>query len=392
MFGRGRSLKLVDIAGIRIGADPSWFFVLFLLIFILSSPFRDALHSSDGVAYLTTVATVLLFFVSLIVHELGHAFAARRHGIEVNRIDLFLLGGTTYMSRDAETPSEEFKVAIAGPIGTLLFIIVCLAVDVALVGPHRILQAVELDDTIRITPVLLSLSWLLPMNILILAFNLVPAYPLDGGRIARAAVWRYTGDKLRGTRASAQLGRGFAVLLGAFGLWSTTLGGGGFVGLWLILLAFMIWQSARYALQGTAVTQRVQGVRVLDIMDHEPVIVPSTTPLTQALDEFFLRYSAPWLPVVDPTGHFLGISRRYRVQELADADPNGTVQSVIETDETSNLRVQYDQPLTDVIALEALGRMGAVVAVDRDNVLRGVVTLEQARRALQTVLASPVRG
>ena len=132
----------------------------------------------------------------------------------MQRIELFLFGGTTYMSRDSETPGEEFKIAAAGPLGTLLFILVCLAVDLALVGPHRLIHAIRLDGTVQITPVLLALSWLLPMNILILIFNLVPAYPLDGGRIARAAIWRVTGDKLRGTRAAARLGEGFAVLLG----------------------------------------------------------------------------------------------------------------------------------------------------------------------------------
>ena len=122
MFRRPRSIKLMSVAGIRIGVDGTWFVMLFVLIFLLSGSFKDALHSSDDVAYLTTVVTVLLFFASLIVHELGHAFAARRAGIEVQRIELFLFGGTTYMSRDSETPGEEFKIAAAGPLGTLLFI------------------------------------------------------------------------------------------------------------------------------------------------------------------------------------------------------------------------------------------------------------------------------
>lgn len=392
MFGRGRSIKLISISGIRIGVDGSWFLMLFLLIFLLSGSFRAALNSSSDVAYLTTVATVLLFFVSLIVHELGHAFAARRHGIEVNRIELFLFGGTTFMSRDADTPEEEFKIAVAGPLGTLLVVVVCIAADIALVGFHGILDAVRFRQTGQFTPVLLALSWLGPMNILILFFNLVPAYPLDGGRIARAVVWRATGDKLRGTRASAQLGRGFAALLGGFGLW-LLLDGASFAGLWLVILAFMIWQSAVAALRGTAVTARVQGVLVSDIMDHEPVTVPSSTLADRALDEFFLRYGVPWLPVVDDVGRFVGISRRYRVEEAAHLEGNdATVESVLETDETPKLSVAEDQPLTDLLAMEALGRMGAVVAVDAHGILRGVVTADQVRKALQTVLTPSPRG
>lgn len=114
MLRRSTSIKLMDVFGLRIGVDASWFVILFLLIFLLSGPFRQTLHSSDALAYLTTVVSVLLLFVSLIVHELGHALVARRQGIAVKRIDLFLFGGLTHMSRDAATPGEDFKIAIAG--------------------------------------------------------------------------------------------------------------------------------------------------------------------------------------------------------------------------------------------------------------------------------------
>jgi Zn-dependent protease len=396
MFRRPRSIKLMSVAGIRIGVDGTWFAMLFLLIFLLSGSFRDALHSSDDVAYLTTVVTVLLFFGSLIVHELGHAFAARRAGIQVQRIELFLFGGTTYMSRDAQTPAEEFKIAVAGPIGTLLFVALCFAIDFMLVGPHRLLHAIALDGTVQITPVLLALSWLLPMNVLIFVFNIVPAYPLDGGRIARALIWQVTGDKLRGTRAAARIGEGFAVLLGAFGLYITVgdpsfVGGDPtFVGLWLMLLAFMIWQSARMALNGTAAASRVQGVRVADIMDHEPVVVRGTTTVEQALDESFLRYQTDWLPVIDGDGRFIGIARRENAQDLVDAGQgDATVGSILEPDDVHKLQIGEQQPLTDVLMLEALGRLGAIVAIDDYGTLSGVVTIDQVRRVLQTVLAQP---
>ncbi|MGH2842138.1 MAG: site-2 protease family protein [Solirubrobacteraceae bacterium] len=390
MFGRRGSIKLAEIAGIRIGVDGSWFLMLFILIFLLSGPFRDTLHSSEDVAYLTTVATVLLFFGSLIVHELGHAFQARREGVTVTRIELFLFGGTTHMSRDAQTPGEELRIAAAGPLGTLLCLLVCIGVDMAIVGPNRLLHAVELDGAMKITPVLLSLSWLVPMNVLILFFNLVPAYPLDGGRIARAIVWRLTGDKLRGTRVSARMGEGFAVLLGAFGVY-VTLEDPGISGIWLVLLAFMIWQSARMALGGTAVAQRVQGVRVGEIMDHEPVVAAGTATVSEALHECFLRYDLAWLPVVDREGHFVGIARRERAQEQVDRGEGWiTVGAILEDEDAQRLQVLESQPLTDVLALESLGRLGAVIATDAHGVLRGTVSADQVRRVLQTVLAPPV--
>ena len=242
MMRRG-SIKLMDLFGIRIGLDRTWFLVLFLTIFLLSPSFRSALHSSDGVAYLTTVITVLVLFGSLIIHELGHALVARRHGIEVERIDLFLFGGLTQMSRDASTPGEDFKIAAAGPAATALFVLVCLGVDLAIVGPHRLVHAAELDGAVKITPVLLSLSWLLFWNVLLLVFNLIPAFPLDGGRIARSIVWRVTGDKVRGTRVAAKMGEGFALLLAGFAVW-LLFAYRSFTGLWLVAISFLLWQSA----------------------------------------------------------------------------------------------------------------------------------------------------
>lgn len=391
MFRRGGSIKLVQIAGIRVGVDASWFLMLFLLIFLFSGSFRSALNSSDLVAYVTTVATVLLFFVSLILHEFGHALVARRLGIGVTGIQLFLFGGFTQMTREARSPAEEAKIAGAGPFATLLFAIVCVVLDLALVGPHRLWHAILLNGDMRITPVLLSVSWLLPMNVLILVFNLVPAYPLDGGRIARAVVWHVTGDKLRGTRAAAQMGRGFAVILGGVGLWLlvTT---ASFAGLWLLIVAFMINQSAKGAIVQSTVSERIDEVRVADIMDHEPIVVPSGTPVGQARDEFFLRYGAAWLPVVDDTGRFIGIARRERVENASLGSENWlTVGSVLEADDASTLRVDEDGPLTDLLSRESLARLGALVAVDRDGILRGVVTLDQVRRALSAILSPTVR-
>jgi Zn-dependent protease len=388
MFRRPGSVKLMNLFGIRIGVDGTWFLILFLMIFWLTGPVRQTLHSSDGVAYITAVATALLFFGSLVVHELGHALVARRQGIQVRRIELFLFGGLTQMSRDAATPGEEFKIAAAGPAATLGFVVMCLAIDLAIVGPHRITHAAELDNTVRITPVLFSLSWLLLMNILILIFNLIPAFPLDGGRIARAAVWRVTGEKRRGTQAAAQLGRAFAVLLGGFGVF-LLLDGYGFTGLWLVMIAFLLGQSARGALVQTALTERIEGVRVSDVMDRQPVAIPSGTPVSQALDEFFLRYGWSWFPVTDQAGHFLGISRQERLQAAHDGGEGWlTVGAVLDAGSASNWRVDENRPLTEVLSSESLGRLGALMAVDAEGVLRGVLTVEQVRRALQSALGS----
>jgi Zn-dependent protease len=388
MFRRSTSIKLVELFGIRVGVDASWFLILFLLIFWLSTPFRETLHSSDAVAYLTTVISVLLLFVSLIIHEFGHALVARRQGIEVKRIDLFLFGGLTHMSRDAATPGEEFKIAAAGPLATLLVILVCLGLDVAIVGFHRLTHAIVLDNDIQITPVLLSLSWLLPMNVLVFCFNIVPAFPLDGGRIARALVWRVSGDKRRGTQVAARLGQGFAILLAGLGIW-LLLAYGSFSGIWLAAVSFLLYQSARGALLQSALTERIEGVRVADIMDTHPVAIQAETPVAQGLEEYFLRYGWSWFPVVDDSGRFLGVARQERAQGLVDGGQGWlTVGSIVESDEAAKWRVPADRPITELLSSESLGRLGALMAVDGDGVLRGVVTIEQVRRALQSAFGS----
>lgn len=389
MLRRPASIKLMDAFGIRISVDGSWFLILFVLIFLLSGPFRNALHSSDAVAYLTTVVSVLLLFASLIVHELGHALVARRLGIEVKRIDLYLFGGLTQMSRDANSPGEEFKVAAAGPAATVLVILVCLALDLALLGTHRLTHAIALNGNVPITPVLLSLSWLLPMNVLLLVFNLAPAFPLDGGRIVRAIVWRITGDRTRGTRASARLGQGFSVLLAGAGIF-LVVAYGNLGGLWLVAMAWLIGQSARGALVQTTLTERIEGVRVSDVMDSQPVALPAQTPVSQALEEYFLRYGWSWFPVVDEGGRFVGIARQEQLQSAQDRGEGWlTVGGVAELGETGSWRVQQDRPLTEVLSSESLGRLGALMAVDAEGVLRGVVTVEQVRRALQSAFGAP---
>jgi Zn-dependent protease len=384
---RPGSIKLFDLFGIRIGVDRTWFFILFLMIFWLSGYFRSALHSSDMVAYGTTVVTVLVLFGSLIVHELGHALVARRQGIEVRRIDLFLFGGLTQMGRDAATPGEEFKVAAAGPLATFGFVLLCLGIDLALVGPHRLVHAAELDGTVAITPVLLGLSWLLFWNVLLLAFNLIPAFPLDGGRIARALIWKITGEKVQGTRVAARMGQGFSLLLAGIGLW-LLLSYRSFSGLWLIAISVLLYQSARGAVTQTALTEQIEGVTVRDVMDPQPVAIPGTTAVSQALEEYFARYGWDWFPVVDIEGRLVGVARRERLQAAMDRGEGWlTVGAVLESDLGTSWRIGADRPLTEVLSSDSFSRLGAVMAVDPDGTLRGVVTVDRVRRALQSAFS-----
>ncbi|MCW3065763.1 MAG: peptidase [Solirubrobacterales bacterium] len=382
MVRRPGSIKLAEIAGIRIGVDVSWFFVLFLVIYVLSVQFKDILSASDGVAYLTAVASALLFFGSIVLHELGHAWASRRQGVEVTRIDLWFFGGLATRSRDSATPAEELKVAAAGPVVTLLVAAVCLGLGWALAGGSKIWHSATLSGD-SIAPALLLLGWLGTINAVLLLFNLLPALPLDGGRIARALIWKRTGDKLRATRAAARLGQILGWLVGAGGI--LLVGLGDLQGLWLIAMAFFFGQASRAAVVQSVFTEKIEGVRVADIMDPEPVSVPDDFSLDRAHDEYFLRYRWSSFPVVDDLGRFVGLIGEDQARDGGTL----TVGAVVER--ADDRSIGAEEPLEALIASEPLRRFGSLMAVDRDGTLRGVVTIEQLRRALANAFSPGTR-
>ena len=386
---RPRTYQLARVFGIRIGVSTSWFFVLFFLIWSLTGPFHATLGGSSSTAFVVAVASALLFFVSLILHELGHALMARRLGIEIEQIDLWFFGGIARMPREPETPGAELAIAIAGPLVTLLVIVVCVAIGAALEGSRHFADVAALQPGVAATPALLLLTFIASLNTLVLLFNLVPAWPLDGGRIARALAWKATGDRNRATRASARLGQGLAYLLGGFGAvilfspgqFDRSLGVGTGSGLLMLVLGFFLLQAAKGALLQTAFSERIRDVRVADIMDRDPVTIAATLPLLQVHDEFFLRYRWPWFAVTDADGRYRGVLSAERVDaELAAGRPALTAGELAE--DQAPWRVGADQNLETLLRSEGLRRLGAVVAVDADGILCGVVTAAQVRRAL----------
>ena len=381
MFGEG-SIQLVRVAGIRIGASPSWFLVLFFVIWSLSGQFQDTLGGTQTEAYLVGLAAAVLFFASIVLHELGHAFEARRSGIQVQGIDLWLFGGLAKLSRDSESPGEEFRVAAAGPAVTVLIFGVTCLVGVLAYGASNVLDVIRLQDGAA-EPVELLVSWLALMNAVLFVFNLLPAFPLDGGRIARSIVWKVTGDRTKGTVVAARLGQGFGYLLMALGVYELVVLDEGVSGIWWVVLGWLIAGSAKSAAVGARVTERLEGVTVGDIMDGSPMTMPGDVRLIEAEDEWFARHDAPWFAVVDAGGRLLGIAERSRVTEAVDAGQTALeVREVLSPGDP----VRTELPLEAVVTAEPLRRLGAVMAVDADGVLRGVLTVEQVRRALTTAV------
>jgi len=385
----GGSVQLARIFGIRIGASPSWFVVLFLMIYYLSGLFDTLLVGySNTTAYGIAVAGTLLFFVSLILHELGHAIVARRNGIGVSSIDLWFFGGLAKLTREPATPGQDFRIAAAGPAVTLVLFGLCCAA-LLLNDDQDVLTAITLGMD-RSTPAVGLLAWLAGINLVVLVFNLVPAFPLDGGRIARALAWKITGDPNRGTRFSARLGQAFAYVLmggGAF----LIIRGDGIGGIWFILLGWFLAQAARGAVVSSRFSERLEGVTVADVMDSEPVAVPVETTVLAARDEFFLRYPPPWFPVVDPFGRFIGIVHRDAVDgAIDDGRPAIAVGDVLDPGADTDSLVARETPIEQLLGSETLRRFGALMVVDAEQRLCGVVTLDQVRRALAAAVPGPI--
>ena len=380
VFGGG-SIQLARVFGIRIGVDYSWFLVLFLIIWSLSGYYEDV--APDSNAFVLAVISALLFFLSILLHEFGHAWVAIRNGIPIEGIDLWMFGGVAKLGRDADSPGLEFRIAAAGPLVTLLIAALCLGLGTAVSSGSDALDSAQFD--VNVTGATTAvLGYLTTINVLLLAFNLIPAFPLDGGRIARAIAWKITGDRNKATRFAARLGRfgGWVMVAGGVALF---LSGDSVGGIWLAFIGWFLASAARSAEAQADIAGRIEHLRVADVMDAEPVAIPQDWPLADAEQQFFLRYGWPWFPVVDSSGRLVGVVSREAVESVPGPErTTRPVSSVMARDDgSSGLRVRLDEPLENLLGQEGLARLGAIMAVDGEGVLRGIVTIDAVRRALR---------
>ena len=257
------------VFGIRIGVDPSWFLALFLFIWWLTDYYQSALPGGDdSAAFALATVSALLFFLSILLHELGHAVVAIRNGISIAGIDLWLFGGIAKMSQDTSSPGVEFRVAVAGPVVTLVIAILCAGLGMlAAGGANDYWNAVAFDAEGSAGGFVAMLSYLASINVVLLVFNLIPAFPLDGGRIARAIAWKVTGDRTTATNFAATIGPGLrlrpdrdrdrrpARSRDPAAREADFIGG-----LWFIFIGMFLGQAARSATYQTAVLSRIEGV------------------------------------------------------------------------------------------------------------------------------------
>lgn len=380
-------MPLFRAFGIQVSVDWSWLLALGYVMFVMVGDYQDLLGPSrQNLAFVYGVGVAFAFFGSIVLHEFGHAIVAIRNNIGILGIELWLLGGLAKMDRDPKSAGVEFRVAAAGPLVTLLLALGLLAAAYGIHdGPVEQLQ--PLTIVTGESPMVVALTTLGWINVFLFAFNLVPAYPLDGGRIARAAIWAATGDQRRATLAAASVGRWFGYLLVGLGM-LLLVRGALVAGVLFMFMGWSLAQTARAATIQESLLGEARDLTAADVMDSQPVVMPAEASAQRALDEFFWRYRWPWFPVVDAGGQFLGLIEQHSVEILAagelDRRRAGELIAPRSRDERA---VRSDTPLTALLANERIKDFGSLIVVDDGGRLSGVVTIEQVQRALREAIA-----
>lgn len=266
------SIRLATVAGIRIGVHYTWFIVFALISFSLYTVFRvDHPEWGTNAAWFTAIVTALLFFASIVLHELGHSIVAISRGIRVRSITLFIFGGMAQTERDADSAATEFLVAIAGPLVSFVLAAAFYAVHV-LFGSYNTALAEATD-------------WLATINFVVALFNLVPGFPLDGGRVLRAAVWGLSGNAAKGMQWAVMSGRVVAFGLMGWGVLVVLRTGFLLNGLWLMAIGWFLLSAAEASGRNFAMRNTFTRVRVRDVMQPDVPWVEADTSITEWLDE-----------------------------------------------------------------------------------------------------------
>jgi Zn-dependent protease/predicted transcriptional regulator len=300
--GQRSGLRLFSIFGIEIRLDWSVLIIFALIVYSLGAGLFPQWHPdwSPATTWLTALAAGVIFFVSLLAHEMSHSLMARYYGIRVPRITLFLFGGMAEIEAEAKTPKEEFAIAIVGPLMSALIGVLFLAGASMAIGDQGLQRLAEdpLGLMAQLSPVTTAAIWLGSVNILLAIFNMVPGFPLDGGRVFRAAVWWASGDAVKATRVASTAGRAVGWLLIGFGFWNIfALGNLG--GLWLILIGWFLTHIARASYTQMLTERSLRSVRVQDVMRTRFETVPAGVTLEEFIEDYLLRSSQQLWPVTD---------------------------------------------------------------------------------------------
>lgn len=372
----GRSFRIARIAGIPIGISPLWLFTVALFTWVLGDSYypTEVKGIAPLAAYGLGLLSVLLLFASVLAHELGHAVVARRRGIEVEEIDLWLLGGVSRLRGHPCGPGDELRYAAAGP--GVSAVIAALFIVLALLLPRSTPSAVSAVVTYQVY-----------VNVVLLGFNLVPAFPMDGGRIARALMWRRSGDLAGATRVAATLGRVFGWLMVGLGVLAWLDGAVG--GVVLAMIGGFVVVAGRAEQAQEQVLAALSGVTVRELMSTPATTIPACSTVAEAQNAL-QRYAHSCFPLVDEAGAVVGLLTIEGLERAIDAElerPVGTdrftMLAVDFAERDPALLVDLNADVAVLLERPAFGRVGRAVVIDAARRPAGVVTQADIQRAIR---------
>ncbi|MEI7958972.1 MAG: site-2 protease family protein [Verrucomicrobiota bacterium] len=347
---------------IRFYLDYSWFFIVALVIYSLSSFFfPHELSGRDPAVYIAMgVVAALLFFLSILLHELGHSVVSQRCGIPVPSITLLFIGGLAEISREPDDPKTELKIAVAGPAVSLVLVALYHAIAWGC-------NAVSFPEGYAI------FKWLAAVNLLLVIFNAIPGYPLDGGRILRALLWMHSGGFRRATFITSRIGVGFSWFLMALGALAV-LGGGWGQGLIFLIIGIFLKSAAESGYAQALSKEILDGIRVSDLMTHDPVCVPARTPLNLAVDNFFLTNHHVAFPVIDDDRRFRGLLRLDSLKNVPREKWPYTLAGEVAENHNSHLGIPAETSAANALRMLLIAGQGRLGVIDEAERLIGIIT------------------
>jgi Zn-dependent protease/predicted transcriptional regulator len=366
------NVKLGRISGIEIGLHYSWFIIAALIVFSLGEHFRQVNPNwGAGEIWIAALFTAVLFFVTLLLHELAHSLVAQSRGLKVRAITLFALGGVSQIQDDATDAKTEFWVAIAGPIASLIIGFSCLGIALGL-GWQR--------STEPHTAAIGVLVWLGYINIALAFFNMIPGFPLDGGRVLRSLVWAITKNADRSTRIAARVGQVVAFLFILDGIWRY-FSGAGFGGLWIAFIGWFLMDAAKASYAEVGTTAALRGMRVDDVMSRDCVIVNRGMSLRDFVDIYLLKTGQRCFAVEDQ-GRLVGIITPRDVSNISrDRWDETTVREAMRPLQELHV-ITPDTPVLDALKLMARNDVNQLPVV-ANGTLQGMVSRSQLVQLLQ---------
>ena len=366
-------IKLGRIFGVAVGLHYSWIIIALLVSLSLRSQFAvDHPDWDASTTWTIAIITAVLFFVSILLHELSHAAVAKLRGIPVRAITLFALGGVAQIEKDAADAKSEFWMGIIGPITSIVIGVACLLLA-SLFGWSLAAEAPSAPAAM--------FMWLGFINIALAVFNMIPGFPLDGGRVLRAVVWWVTGDANRSTRIASRVGQLVALAFIMLGIWRF-FSGAGFGGLWIAFIGWFLLDAARTSGAQVEISERLTGIRVGDVMAREFPIVDANWNLQTFVQEHLLPTGHRCF-VVSEQGRPAGIITPHEVKAIDRVRwPYTTVRDVMRSLESLRT-VGPERPVAE--ALETMGRedVNQMPVVQHGN-LAGIISRGHILRVLQT--------